>query len=586
MDRPQGTERLSELSTAARMLADNDLPHAESHAGLAHPHAAQRHSSSRPDMFPPYPSAPAHRHMPAQHLPAPASPFLEQSAFPDTRYQVLPQGMRSQQPHMPPYHFQPPDPSARPRAISIEPLHANTHTQPQYAPSGYPRRAPAGVQPQQQDDSGSSAEEDNSSDEEGLPPPKRPPPAYEPYGRQIPPGSNNSFHFAGQELPRVQPHPPPGVRVSALQAATLMNDMDRVKSILSQALQDEGRSPKRDEHNLDLAEAQGNTALHLALKHERFEIAKLLIEAGASITKANNSKLTPIEMIFSLNASHFASFAGVVTQCLNELEGEPKAHLLRVACGFGSLLAVQKLLSTNIDINSADERGMTALMIAAAKNHQEIVAKLVQKRTARLNAQDRNGWTALHWAVACEAPNSIVTLLPCKKLTPTISNYKGETVLHFAAREGRLDLANQLLIGVALAHRKLLLTATTDENQTVIDYAMRHSDQTADWLRSMHQSICGKPTGSPAAASTGASTQFGIPQGFAATPPVQVCPNLPGVSRCMVALSVHEKKSVNRILHRLPVLAGSWGSAARGRPRPDLPCQSCFAVVLSSILTN
>eukprot|EP00042_Codosiga_hollandica_P049470 m.574792 g.574792 ORF g.574792 m.574792 type:complete len:260 (-) comp57885_c0_seq7:201-980(-) len=198
-----------------------------------------------------------------------------------------------------------------------------------------------------------------------------------------------------------------------------------------------------------------------------------------------------------------------------------KAHLLRVACGFGSLLAVQKLLSTNIDINSADERGMTALMIAAAKNHQEIVAKLVQKRTARLNAQDRNGWTALHWAVACEAPNSIVTLLPCKKLTPTISNYKGETVLHFAAREGRLDLANQLLIGVALAHRKLLLTATTDENQTVIDYAMRHSDQTADWLRSMHQSICGKPTGSPAAASTGASTQFGIPQGFAVTPPVQ-----------------------------------------------------------------
>ena len=49
------------------------------------------------------------------------------------------------------------------------------------------------------------------------------------------------------------------------------------------------------------------------------------------------------------------------------------------------------------DVNAKTSYGWTALHLAAAKGHTEIVRLLISNK-ADVNAKTPDGWTALHWA--------------------------------------------------------------------------------------------------------------------------------------------------------------------------------------------
>lgn len=69
---------------------------------------------------------------------------------------------------------------------------------------------------------------------------------------------------------------------------------------------------------------------------------------------------------------------------------------MRTAAGTGSFTIVQKLLATDIDPNSADEMGRTALHIAACKGYSDIVSLLITSG-ANPNARDCVGNTVSDW---------------------------------------------------------------------------------------------------------------------------------------------------------------------------------------------
>ena len=89
------------------------------------------------------------------------------------------------------------------------------------------------------------------------------------------------------------------------------------------------------------------------------------------------------------------------------------------------------------------------------QGYADIVTRLVLKRNARVNMVDRFGWTALHWAVrvmmayvfisvhipqvATGDLGCVNALISSKRMAIIASNYKGETALHLAAREGNLE---------------------------------------------------------------------------------------------------------------------------------------------------
>ena len=50
------------------------------------------------------------------------------------------------------------------------------------------------------------------------------------------------------------------------------------------------------------------------------------------------------------------------------------------------------------------------------------------------------GWTAVHWAVQCEEEDCVAVFAATRKVNCTITNFLGESPLHFAARTGNLNV--------------------------------------------------------------------------------------------------------------------------------------------------
>ena len=79
---------------------------------------------------------------------------------------------------------------------------------------------------------------------------------------------------------------------------------------------------------------------------------------------------------------------------------------------------VKKLLSLHADIDVQDWGGVTALMIAAGQDDEQIVGLLLAKN-ASLNIKDAEGHTALWYAQQSKSPNkdAIIKLLKDKGAT-------------------------------------------------------------------------------------------------------------------------------------------------------------------------
>ena len=105
--------------------------------------------------------------------------------------------------------------------------------------------------------------------------------------------------------------------------------------------------------------------------------------------------------------------------------------------------AIHVFLSAGIDLEVKDERGWTALMIAAA-NGQEKLAQLLIHSGARLTAKDVNGFTPLHWA-AFKGMSNIVDLLLSKEVDVDSQSKFKWTPLMQACTRGHLEACSILV---------------------------------------------------------------------------------------------------------------------------------------------
>jgi len=117
---------------------------------------------------------------------------------------------------------------------------------------------------------------------------------------------------------------------------------------------------------LDVFDRFGNSPLDDAIRSKRDVCAKLLVEAGAS-----------------LSPGHSADSWGY-NLCMNAANGD--------------LDQVRRLVNANVFVNARDYDGRTALHLAAASGRQRVVEFLVE-RGADISAQDRWQETPLHEAV-------------------------------------------------------------------------------------------------------------------------------------------------------------------------------------------
>eukprot|EP00808_Paulinella_micropora_P006098 g54743.t1 len=115
-------------------------------------------------------------------------------------------------------------------------------------------------------------------------------------------------------------------------------------------------------------------------------------------------------------------------------------------------------------INAADERGQTALMLAAQSGHTQLVRWLIEDAHAIVNKQCYAGWMALQLAVDHAKPE-LVRLLLRHGAEVNHAAPNGATALMLAARRGCLPVLDMLLKAGAK------LDATSDNGWTAVMFA-------------------------------------------------------------------------------------------------------------------
>lgn len=126
--------------------------------------------------------------------------------------------------------------------------------------------------------------------------------------------------------------------------------------------------------NVQAVSPNGFTALSLAIEEGKFEAAQALIALGADVNGlSGKEKFTPLMI------------------AATKLPSSQRAH--HVIQRFGPVDIGRALIAKGADVNAASSEGVTALMIAAARDNSPLIGLLTQSG-ADLNAKSRIGQTA------------------------------------------------------------------------------------------------------------------------------------------------------------------------------------------------
>ncbi|NXY07794.1 KANK3 protein, partial [Pteruthius melanotis] len=174
-------------------------------------------------------------------------------------------------------------------------------------------------------------------------------------------------------------------------------------------------SPALLAHVVNLADGNGNTALHYSVSHSNFHIVRLLLETGiCNVDHQNKAGYTAL-MLAALAAVEQEDDMNVVRRLFSMGNVNAKASqagqtALMLAVSHGRQEMVEALLACGADVNLQDEEGSTALMCACEHGRLETVKLLLAQPTCNISIVDSDGNNAV--AIALEAGHSdIATLL-------------------------------------------------------------------------------------------------------------------------------------------------------------------------------
>ena len=257
-----------------------------------------------------------------------------------------------------------------------------------------------------------------------------------------------------------------GIAVAVLCAAVGLHA--QTNAIVAEAAMQKNNGAVREllKQGADVNAAQGDgmTALHWAASHGNLELTNMLLVAGGNVRA--------LTRINSYTPLFFAAREGnaEVVKALLTAGADPKAVSttgstpLMLAATSGNTAAIVTLLEAGADVDAKENaRGQTALMFAAAYNRVDAVT-LLAARGADLKATSKvidlydltreapapaGPGTAAGGARPAAAPAPRAPQVPgvdrAYNYNELIGYLGGMTPLHFAAREGHVDVARALL---------------------------------------------------------------------------------------------------------------------------------------------
>ncbi|XP_054147012.1 KN motif and ankyrin repeat domain-containing protein 3 isoform X1 [Melozone crissalis] len=173
-------------------------------------------------------------------------------------------------------------------------------------------------------------------------------------------------------------------------------------------------SPALLAHVVNLADGNGNTALHYSVSHSNFHIVSLLLDTGiCNVDHQNKAGYTAL-MLAALAAVEQEEDMNVVRRLFSMGNVNAKASqagqtALMLAVSHGRQEMVEALLACGADVNLQDEEGSTALMCACEHGRLETVRLLLAQPTCSVSIVDSDGNNAV--AIALEAGHGDIAAL-------------------------------------------------------------------------------------------------------------------------------------------------------------------------------
>ncbi|KAI9645341.1 hypothetical protein NHQ30_006077 [Ciborinia camelliae] len=233
------------------------------------------------------------------------------------------------------------------------------------------------------------------------------------------------------------------VSESALGLSIQSGDIYLVKKLLS------------IKHDINQADSEANTPLHHAAARGDLEILLLLLENGAD----KNLKRTDGSTALHLAAIH--GHLAIVKVLIEDKAGVTNdghdSLQLASPCGHGDV--VQYLLEQMVDVNRTSNDGKTALHLAVEFQHP-FTTRMLLKGHSKVYAEDENGFTPLHLAARegdveimqqlldadTDTPDAIVSEVSCTEPEAYIID-ENDTMspLQLAAHAGHIKIIEALL---------------------------------------------------------------------------------------------------------------------------------------------
>ncbi|XP_075280458.1 KN motif and ankyrin repeat domain-containing protein 4 isoform X2 [Opisthocomus hoazin] len=177
---------------------------------------------------------------------------------------------------------------------------------------------------------------------------------------------------------------------------------------------------------VNLADRNGNTALHYSVSHSNFPIAKLLLDTGACCPDLQNRAGYTAVMLTPLAAAETAEDMEVVMELLREgdvnlraAQGGQTALMLGVSHERDDM--VRALLSCQADVNLQDEEGTTALMVACRQGNADMVRLLLAQPGCQVALTDKAGNSALSLAQRAARGDIAALLRAHAEQSPSLS---------------------------------------------------------------------------------------------------------------------------------------------------------------------
>lgn len=223
-----------------------------------------------------------------------------------------------------------------------------------------------------------------------------------------------------------------------------------------------GRRSTADSNVFVCDPREGHAAIALKLSRQRPKVGldgEQTLELGHHLLKANLFARSPAKDLqaswiamasedTSAALSHIKNLASpnVKVSRLLLLSGASPEGLIHKFAQHGNLEMIQLLVEFGANLNSSDNQGVTALMMAAKEGHFE-AADLLVKSGAEINSTDSKGSTALVYAARSGHNDLLQLLLSCQ--WPCGLDVTAREALVVAAKEGHLDVLETLINTVA-----------------------------------------------------------------------------------------------------------------------------------------